>query len=354
MVGTGAGPSEQHSDAWAGSPPVLFISDALSSDAREGAQVLAGELAEHCRRVHGAGLWGPKALAGEEVVPLLSGRWLGRDALRRLMRRRRARIVYLPQNGLTTATLLRAALLAFLARPRSLDIVVLQHFVRPRRAWRLVARRWSFVVATEEQRALLSGAGLTTRSLFPRVPSAKVSTAPSRDAARERLGWPSGPMFLHVGHARRGRNLRALAPLTGTGVLHLVISDYKPEESDSLPESGPAVQVHRGACPDLADRYRAADVYVFPTFDKGEVIGLPMSIFESLANGTPVVARRSAVLDRWSELPGLHVVDDDDDLLTTAVGLAAQSGDGSTEAGPPADQCLGDLSCCIPSMPRLA
>lgn len=330
---------------------VLFVSDALRAAPREGAQVLAGELAKHCETAHGAVSWGPATDADTSAFePVLTGRLLGARAVRGLLRHQRATVIYLPQNGLTTASLLRALLLALLSRARSLDFVVLQHYTRPRAAWRVFAKRWRFLVATGEQDEMMRNAGLVSAPLHPRVPAAKLSQKASRYEARAALGWGPELQFLHVGHARRGRNLMALLPLASSGILRLVISDYKSEEPDSLPTEGPRVQVHRGECSDLADRYRAATVYVFPTYDIREVIGLPMSVFESLANGTPVVARRSAALERWSALPGLHLVDNDDELVSAARAFAADGQSGDVAVQPSITICLGDLTPCASAL----
>jgi len=333
---------------------VLFVSDALRVDPREGAQVLAGEIAHHCIAVHGAAVWGPSAeMAGAGFEPVLSGRLLGVSALRRLRGVRGPAVVYLPQNGLTLAGVLRALLIAVLSRARSVDFVVLQHHTLPRRAWRLFARRWRFLVATIEQDRLIRDARLFAAPLHPRVPVRKISTFSSRAEAKAALGWSDEHQFLHVGHARRGRNLVALAPLAAAGTLRLVISDYRAEEPGALPAEGPRVDVHRGACADLADRYRAADVYVFPTHDLQQVIGLPMSVFESLANGTPVVARRSAALERWVGQPGLHLVDGDAELISAACQVAADAGGANVLPPAGSTTCLGDLAACAARVSRL-
>jgi glycosyltransferase involved in cell wall biosynthesis len=98
----------------------------------------------------------------------------------------------------------------------------------------------------------------------------------------------------------------------------------------------------------LADRYRAANVYVFPTVDSDEAIGVPMSIFEALANGTPVVARRSAALERWVDQPGLHLTDNDEQLIHTTVAIGSRVERIAPRAAVSSCVCLGDLSPCRP------
>ena len=272
-------------------------------------------------------------------------------AARALLRRRGTRVIYLAQNGLTLATIVRSFLISLLADPASLDVVVLQHHMTPGRGLRLIARRWSFVVATIEQERLLQRIGLDATLLIPRVPDTKLVKT-SRQAARKSLGWDDEPRYLHVGHARDGRNLHALDSLRRYGSLHLVLSDYQAEEVGALPEEGDGMEVHRGLCSDLADRYHAADVYVFPTVDSREVIGVPMSILEALANGTPVVARRCAALERWADQPGLHLTDSDEQLVQTTIAIGSRVERVTPRANVSSSVCLGDLSPCRPARLR--
>ncbi len=324
--------------------PVVVVSDALKESPHEGAQVLAREIALHCAQAHGAAVLGPASEPLSYAESVLRGRFFGAAAVRRLRRHRGAHCVFLPQNGFTTATAVRCAILRLALNPSRLDLVVLQHYRRPARWMRLLgSARWVAVVATAEQERVFRQAGILTSALQPRVPASKVSPR-SKSAARDDLGWTDLPHYLHVGHARTGRNLAALVPLASDGVVDIVVSGYRAEEPGALPDA-PRVVVHRGDRPELSTMYRAAHAYVFPTTRMSEVIGLPMSVFESLANGTPVAARRSEALERWSHLEGLHLTDTDDELIRVAEHLASTDG---TDAPPLARQaeCLGDLTPC--------
>ncbi|MFN2537282.1 MAG: glycosyltransferase [Mycobacteriales bacterium] len=326
--------------------PTVVVSEALRAAPSEGAQVLTCEIAAHVQQTHGGEALGPRSERSPLFEGVLSGRWFGVRGLLRLARRRRAFLIYVPQHGLTKATLLRAMLITLVARPWRLDLVVLQQHTTPPPSLRRFAQSWRFVVATQQQEQALGGQGFVIGRLMPRVPSSKVSTAESKHVARQRVGWQPGTHYLHVGHARRGRNLRALAPLTEDGDLHLVLSAYRPVEEGSLPAADGHVDVHRGPCPDLADRYRAADVYVFPTFDMNEVIGLPMSVFEALANGTPVVARRSPALERWQDQAGITLVDSDAELLEVAEKTARAAAGADVLQPAAVATCLADLAPC--------
>jgi len=323
--------------------PGFFVSEALCPSPSEGGQVVASQLADHLSRAHEVIAIGPSGESGGSFEPILKGRLLGLRALARIYRAHPSQITYMPRQGLTSATLARTILLALTARFAPIDIVVLlQHRQVPR--WLRFARSWRFVASTLGQAESLTTAGVPSSLLAPRVPAEKTCDS-TRDEARAALNLGPGHVFLHVGHPTLGRNLHALAPLAQVGTLILVLSDYASEEAGSLPE-GPSVRLVRGRVDNLAAHYRAADVYVFPTTDETSVIGTPMSVFESIANGTPVVARRSAALARWDGLPGLILVDDDAALIDVAAAVAGHASLSERVVFPSPDRCAGDLSLC--------
>lgn len=327
----------------------VFVTDALQSEPTEGCQVIAGELARHLREQHDATVLGPRNSTLPGTVPVLRGRLLGGKALREVQRLRPSHLIYLPSQHLTFASLMRAALLWFSARGAALDFVVLQQHCDPPR--RLISRLpWRFVVATGQQASSIETIGGRVGLLSPRVERRRISRETPREQARRELGLPvAGPVFLHVGHARSGRNLGALTPLCQRATVVLILSDFGEEDDAALP-AGPGLRVIRGFVRDISLYYRAATAYLFPTYDSLGVIGVPVSVFEALANGTPVVARRSDALQRWEHLPGLELVDSDAQLAERARHVSDFGGDVVTDFDVSAN-CLGDLSPCLPEAP---
>ena len=327
----------------------VFVSELISEQPREGAQVLAGELSRHLQQVHHAITLSRKA--GESGrTPAMVGRFVGRRALSFLRASNFERIVYMPSSGLTLGAIVRSVLIWWSSTRPPMDIVLTQVHISDRLCrllfrWR--PKTWRLVVATRDQRRVLGSAddnddvGL----LSPRIPPSRIARL-TKAAARQRLQIDlDDRVYLHVGHATRRRNLTVLQGLTPPGQLFIVVSDAFDEEPNSLPR-GASVRVLRGFQEDMGSIYAAADVYVFPTVDPAAVIGLPMSVFEALANGVPVVALESAALRRWSSLPGLYICRDEGEFVSAA--RAAQSGQVDfTPTAPQIAECADDLSICL-------
>jgi glycosyltransferase involved in cell wall biosynthesis len=129
------------------------------------------------------------------------------------------------------------------------------------------------------------------------------SPAPARRGEiRARLRLPEGPLVLHVGHTNFYKNipgcLRAIARLRRGGLDVTFVRGGRPlrHEHVALAERlGIAKAVHELgliAPDDLADLYRACDVFLFPSLYEG--FGWPP--LEAMASGLPVVSSRAGSL----------------------------------------------------------
>lgn len=321
----------------------IFVSEALVAQPTEGAQSLAHTLGRHLRGAHRSRLWGPEAGSTEEAERWLKRGWPGWSTLWALWRERPAHLIYLPGNGSTVVSFLRTLLFLFASRPRSMDVVVTQiHWHPP--MW--ISKRMgslTFVAVSPVDRERL---GAHARVLGLRRPPLPARVEPKSEV-RARLGLSSDPVFLHVGHARRGRRLHSLSPLSEFGTVQLVLSSYGDEEHDAVPPETDRLRVHRGYCSTIEDFYASADVYVFPVVSRANSIGIPVSILEAVATGLPVVARRTGATQQLDPVPGVWLVDDDEEMVRTAAGLATGSA-GGPGAGMlmPDTRCGDDLSVC--------
>ncbi len=298
----------------------MLISECLTDEPVEGAQVVAGMLLRSLRPQ--SVVCSDRAQREPSWRPLLGERGIQLRVLREVRRRRPATVVLLPDGGYNLVLVIRLVLLRLAAPRAELRVLLLQLGRRPSRTMlRLAGSRLIAVAANGADRDALVAAGVRTEMLEVEADDDRLARC-TQEEARERLAIPpEATVYLHVGHCTPGRNLLALGPLADDGLLLLVMSPYTAFAPETLP-ADPRVQVVHGRV-EVADYYRAADVYVFPTVDRSATIGLPLSIVEALANDLPVVARRSSLTQRWEGQPRVSLVDDDRDLVDTAVAVAA-------------------------------
>lgn len=292
-----------------------FVTDCLVDQPVEGGQVVAQQW---CQGLPLASLVVRRRPGAGGRALLLPPRRLW--ALRRQGVRQ---VDLLFHSGLTHALLLNALLTRWLCGGDVTLIVLQRHRSVGVVAARLLRGHTTVVVAHAQDRAYFEACGLRTRQLDPIASPDRVSGV-SREEARRVLGLPQDAVvFLHVGHGTPGRNLHALAPLASGGTLVLVLSPYSALDPEAVPSGDDVVVIHERV--DVASYYRAADVYVFPTTDGHSSISVPMSVVEASAGGLPVVARRSALTERWADHPGVDLVDDDEGLVSVARARAGAS-----------------------------
>lgn len=114
-----------------------------------------------------------------------------------------------------------------------------------------------------------------------------------RDRLRRRYGVDTGTyLFLHVGHLSPKRNLTRLIRLKGLPDADVTVvgSTSTPEDEEvrqKLESAG--ITVIRKHVP-VEQYYRMADCYVFPVEDYEGCVEIPLSVFEALASGVPVLS----------------------------------------------------------------
>ena len=137
-------------------------------------------------------------------------------------------------------------------------------------------------------------AGYRTSFLPSGVDLEKFSTVPSetKRELREKLELPvDRRLFLHVGHFKEGRNVMDLTALQEFGEVIVIGSPSTgPEQTivDQLRSKGCHVVTRYVDA--IEEYYQASDVYAFPVRSESHSIQVPLSVFEAMACGCPVVA----------------------------------------------------------------
>lgn len=131
---------------------------------------------------------------------------------------------------------------------------------------------------------------------FIGIDPARLVSAPTAGDPWPQLRGRGVPIALHVGHLRRNRGLDLLvdAKLALGETIEIVVQGsptFAPDPGviEELTDAG--VHVRRDYVPNLADLYRAADLYLFPARPElSGAIELPLGVLEALACGLPVLA----------------------------------------------------------------
>ena len=304
---------------------IALVTDLISSTPDMGERVYARSLARELR-ARGCLVLSVDGESPEADEAVSCRRSLVSAGLRHSLRHHRPEvIVYLQRSSLTPAGLLRCGVLRLLSGSRVVPLVLQPYeLAGPLRAVlaRLVPRQ---IIAVSE------GHATTLRQRCARcrvdaIPAAidsarsRPASADERAALRHKLGVsPTRSLVLHVGHARANRNLAVLADIARAVDVQVVVVASSstlpdPEIERALVDAG--VRVVSGYVEAVEERYRATDVYVFPTRDESGSIGAPLSVLEALGCGVPVATSRFGALpELLGSTRGVVWVDSDEQFV---------------------------------------
>jgi glycosyltransferase involved in cell wall biosynthesis len=139
-------------------------------------------------------------------------------------------------------------------------------------------------------------------------------------ALRDKYELPQDAfVVLHVGHINRTRNVLLLNRIREelgceTVMVGSTTSEVVADVAAALRNGG--TRVIDWYIEPIAEVYQLADCYVFPTWESGGAIEMPLSVLEALACGLPVVTTRFGPLPLWlGEKPGVYFANSDDELI---------------------------------------
>ncbi|HEX5130935.1 MAG TPA: glycosyltransferase family 4 protein [Candidatus Krumholzibacteria bacterium] len=268
----------------------------------------------------------------DEIRNLPGSRTFASGALRRELRAANPDVViYVPSPSDTVSSILRARVLRVHAPRARIGMVALIPR-RHGRSLRPLLRRAApdrIFVPSYASLLHLCDLGLPGGILPIGVDLATFSPVAGDDKRRLRRehGIPEDAfVYLHVGHLTPKRNLAVLARLAALPGAYVIAigSTSTPEDTrlrNDLEAAG--VRVIREFVP-VHEYYRMVDAYVFPTIDSEGCVEIPLSVFEALASGVPVLARAFGGLrDFIPAGDDVRYFDDDDALMAHATALQA-------------------------------
>ena len=240
-------------------------------------------------------------------------------------------VLYVPSPSSTLGSFIRANSLRHHA-PRAIHGMVALIPRRHGRAVRPILRRTApDVVFVPSYRSLLYLHRVSLRAdITPVGVDTAVFRPPSseeRDSLRKKYDLRQNAyVYLHVGHLSEKRNLTSLIQLKSSSEIEvIVVGSTSTPEDESLRRrlESAGVRVVRRRVP-IEEYYRLCDCYVFPVEDYEGCVEIPLSVFEALASGRPVLSKPFGGLRDFLQPGGdLAYFESDEELLAAAAGLRA-------------------------------
>jgi O-antigen/teichoic acid export membrane protein/glycosyltransferase involved in cell wall biosynthesis len=302
--------------------PVVVLSDALHGPSDEGYTKVTRELTR-AFRAHRTVIEVtlPAAASRPRLVAALTRLAGPALAVRsaQLRQHRGSVVLYASRAGCTLPALARARLLRAALPQARVVLIALQPRPLPGLRGRVARRLWPDLVlaGTDAERDRLRRMGARSESVGGGVDLDAFRPPRPGEKAALRRAWglpPDDALVLHVGHLTRGRNLEALLPLTGRRGIRVVVALSTREEPGCAPirallEERGAI-VLQGYMENIAELYRLADCYVFPTESTDFAIATPLSVIEAMASDLPVATTRLGALpERFAGRPEVRFVD---------------------------------------------
>ncbi len=155
---------------------------------------------------------------------------------------------------------------------------------------------------------------------------------------RKTLGLPSDKtVVLHVGHIKPNRQLDLFFKIQAMEGIQVVVAGGTHEPCDEVLKDNlkrEGITVIHTFMKEIADLYRASDLYLFPLMDSGSAlpgtynqvgaIDLPLSVLEAMACNLPVLTTRFGALKRlFDSGNGFAYADNREEILQKLKSVAA-------------------------------
>ncbi len=218
--------------------------------------------------------------------------------LRRLLRKEKQPVLFLPFSARMFSTSLRTLMVSIYARGQ---VQLVQSMYAPM-GWlsRLLiklSRAKLICLSRDSYRHYSEKLGKQTVYLKTGVDTEKFTPVSREEKLllRKKYKLPQEkPVVLHVGHMQAGRNIGQFLNLDSRFHGLLVVSTHAPgQQNEALRQAlsqKENLTLIDTFLPEIQEIYQLADVYLFPVVSENNCIDAPLSAIEAAACGIPVVA----------------------------------------------------------------
>lgn len=220
-------------------------------------------------------------------------------------------IVYLPFQSSTFASYLRLKVFTFFARKSNIIFIALQpkpvkawqksiiKFIKPKMAFTpspTLHDYWNSINVKNKLIPLL-----TDMTIFK-----PLSNTEDKLALRKKYDLPTNAFIItHMGHLNKGRNLKTLIPLQKAGLQVVIVGssstpvDARGQETLKEELLNAGILIIDRFIKNIEDIYQLSNLYIFPVVKKNSSIGMPLSVLEARACGTPVLTSNYGSLQHY-------------------------------------------------------
>lgn len=319
---------------------MLIISNSLSKTSDEGCLKVAKSLVERIKKVKPETTVVTYERESDLAdVHLQVNKFMLSRRLFSVIHKHKEPILYIPFPARTFATALRIFILSLYTRKKLSVVSVMKYHTNTVSRMLLRMSDANFVVFSKDasdfyektvgaKRVKYLKTGVDTQKFVP-------VSHDEKESLKEKYGFDSRPVILHVGHLNYGRNIAELMKFSGKYQTLLITSTLTKNEQDTELKNRllncPNIKIIDDYIPNIEEIYQLSDVYFFPVIEQGKCIDVPLSVMEAAACDKPVITTDYGEMKAFKNKDGFYYIDSfDKETLNALAEKALTSGDGLT------------------------